>query len=137
MRHVEVAAAVCVRDGKVFAAQRGERGELAFHWEFPGGKLEAGESAEQALIREIKEELDADVSILKPIDIVEHQYQTFSITLHGFLCSLAPGNEFTISEHIDSRWIAAGDLFSVEWSAADIPFVRWVEVYIRQQDSAE
>lgn len=127
---VEVSAAVCVRDGKVFAAQRGGAGELAYRWEFPGGKLEAEESPEQALTREISEELNARIEILKPIMTVEHRYDTFSIRLHGFLCGLLPDEKFIISEHVDGRWLSADELSSVDWSDADLSLVEWVGRYL-------
>ncbi len=130
---VEVVAAICVRNGRVFAAQRGGRGELAYRWEFPGGKLEEGESPEQALSREIEEELRTGITILQPIMVVQHRYRTFSIRLQGFLCSLSPEQEFVISEHVDCRWLSSDQLSSVDWSDADLPFVEWVSEYLRER----
>lgn len=132
IRTIEVAASICVRDGRVFAAQRGGLGELAYRWEFPGGKLEPGESPEQALIREISEELQVDIRIIEPITVVDHAYRTFSIRLYGFLCTLAPEVDFTLSEHVDCRWLSADELESVDWSDADLPFVRWAKGYLHQ-----
>ncbi len=122
MKHITVAAAVFIQDGKVFAAQRKDAGELARKWEFPGGKLEKGESGEQAIVREIKEELSTDIRVIRYILTVEHQYKTFKITMFAYLCEIAVG-ELVLSEHIDSRWLSKNELYSVDWAAADLPIV--------------
>lgn len=122
-KHLEVSAAMIVKEGKVFAAQRGNKGELALKWEFPGGKLEIGETAEQALIREIKEELDTQISVTKHVKDVNHEYNTFTITLHGFICKIIQG-DLKISEHIDSRWLSYEELETVDWAEADWAFIR-------------
>jgi 8-oxo-dGTP diphosphatase len=126
MKHITVAAAVFIRDGKVFAAQRKDAGELARTWEFPGGKLEPGESGEQAIVREIKEELSADIRVVEYITTVEHQYQTFFITMHAYLCEIVSGS-LVLSEHIDSRWLSKRNVYSVAWAAADVPIVKAIE----------
>lgn len=117
-KHLRVSAAVIEKDGKVFAAQRGNHGELALRWEFPGGKIEQGETPEQALVREIKEELDTTIEVLHPIATVEHEYETFSITLYAFLCRIVTGN-LPIKEHIASRWLEKSELQTLDWSGAD------------------
>lgn len=129
-KHITVAAAVIIRDGRVFSAKRSDRGELAGTWEFPGGKLEPGELAEQALVREIHEELDSTIEILEPLMVVEHEYCTFTITMHAFLCRLVAGS-LTLSEHTDSRWLALDELESVGWAAADIPIMETVKGLLR------
>lgn len=123
MKHIEVAAAVIIRDNKVFAAQRGEGGELARKWEFPGGKLEPGEKGEDAIVREIFEELGTEVRVLRFLFSVEHQYKTFSLTLHGYLCEIL-GEEPILSEHLASKWLAKNELDTVLWAEADLPLVQ-------------
>ncbi|MFA5603143.1 MAG: (deoxy)nucleoside triphosphate pyrophosphohydrolase [Bacilli bacterium] len=130
MKHIKVAAAVFIQHNKVFAAQRKNEGELALYWEFPGGKLEHGESGEEAAIREIKEELSAEIAVVKYLTTVVHQYTTFKITLIAYLCEVKSGN-LTISEHIASRWLAKEELHTVEWAAADLPIVALVEKMLR------
>lgn len=125
MKHIEVAAAVIIRDNKVFAAQRGGGGELAGKWEFPGGKLERAECGEDAIVREIFEELGTTVGVRKHLLSVEHQYETFSLTLHGYLCVVLDG-ELVLKEHLDSKWLGKDQLFSVSWAEADIPIVKAV-----------
>ncbi len=125
MKHIEVAAAVIIQDNKVFAAQRGDGGELARKWEFPGGKLEQGEKGEDAIVREILEELGAEVRVKRHLLSVEHQYTTFSLTLYGYLCNII-GGRLVLKEHLDSKWLGKDQLFSVSWAEADLPIVRAV-----------
>jgi 8-oxo-dGTP diphosphatase len=122
MKHVSVAAAICIQDGKVFSAQRKDFGEMARRWEFPGGKIEEGETGEMAVVREIKEELDTDIRVIGHLGTVEHRYNTFSITMDGYLCEVSRG-DFKLTEHLDSRWLSANELYSVAWADADLPFV--------------
>lgn len=126
MKHVEVAAAVIIKDNKVLAAQRADKGELALHWEFPGGKLEPGEKGKRAIVREIKEELGTDIKVIEYLTTVNHTYSTFSITMHAFLCEIVNG-ELTLSEHIDSAWLSKDELYSVNWAGADVPIVKVCE----------
>ncbi len=126
MKHIEVAAAVFIQHNRVFTAQRKDEGELALHWEFPGGKLESGEDGKEAIIREIKEELSADIRVLKHLTTVEHQYTTFSISLIAYHCEITSG-DLIISEHIAARWLSKKELYSVKWAAADIPIVKLIE----------
>lgn len=129
MKHVTVAAAICIRGGKVFAAQRKDYGEMARRWEFPGGKLEPGETGEMAIVREIKEELDTDIKVLRFLQTVEYRYQTFSITMHGYLCEVLDG-EFRLNEHLASRWLTKSELYSVPWADADLPLVEAAEALL-------
>lgn len=129
MNHIKVAAAVIIDNNKLFAAQRKNKGELALFWEFPGGKLEEGESGESAIVREIEEELSIKVEVLKHLISIEHQYKTFSITLIAYLCKIVDG-ELTLKDHVDSKWLAKEQLHSVNWAAADLPIVKIVEAML-------
>ncbi len=125
MKHIDVAAAVIIQDNKVFAAQRGAGGELARKWEFPGGKLEMGERGEDAIVREIYEELGTKIRVRRYLLNVEHQYKAFSLTLHGYLCDIVEG-PLVLTEHLDSKWLGKDQLFSVSWAEADLPIVKAV-----------
>lgn len=129
MKHIEVAAAVITRGEHVFCAQRKDSGELARKWEFPGGKLETGESGEEALLREIAEELDASITIRDHLITVEHQYESFFITMHAYLCTL-DSDTLLLREHLDSVWLPKADLSELDWAAADIPVVRYLQEYL-------
>ena len=121
MRKIEVVAAVLVRDGRVFATQRGY-GELKDKWEFPGGKMEAGEGREEALRREIREELDAEIAVGKLLCTVEYDYPAFHLTMHCYLCSVVSGT-LVLKEHESARWLSADGLESVDWLPADIQVI--------------
>lgn len=121
MRKIEVVAAVIRKGDRIFATQRGY-GEFKDFWEFPGGKMEPGESAEEALHREIMEELDAKIGIVRKIDTVEHDYPDFHITLHCFLCDLLE-KHMELKEHEAARWLSAGQLDSVRWLPADMSLI--------------
>ena len=114
-------AAVLVRDGRVFATQRGY-GEFKDKWEFPGGKVEAGESREEALRREIREELDAEIAVGKLLCTVEYDYPAFHLTMHCYLCSVVSGT-LVLKEHESARWLSADGLESVDWLPADIQVI--------------
>lgn len=117
MKQVEVVAAIIQRDGLVYATQRGY-GEWKDWWEFPGGKVEPGESREEALIREIREELIAEIKIGQQLCTVEYDYPTFHLVMHCYLCALASG-QLTLLEHEAARWLSQQELDSVEWLPAD------------------
>ena len=126
MRKIEVVAAVLVRDGRVFATQRGY-GEFKDKWEFPGGKMEAGEGRagegrEEALRREIREELDAEIAVGKLLCTVEYDYPAFHLTMHCYLCSVVSGT-LVLKEHESARWLSADGLESVDWLPADIQVI--------------
>lgn len=118
LKHIEVVAAIIIRDSKVFATQRGY-GEWKDWWEFPGGKIEPGETPAQALEREIREELDARINIDRFLCTVQHDYPTFHLTMHCYLCSLS-SSALHLNEHEAARWLDAGSLDQVEWLPADL-----------------
>ena len=117
MKTIEVVAAIIIRDDQVFATQRGY-GEWKGWWEFPGGKMEAGESPQEALRREIREELEADITIGSLIETVEWDYPKFHLTMHCFLCTLLT-DSLHLNEHQDSTWLTRETLRSVRWLPAD------------------
>jgi len=122
MKTIEVVAAVIKKDGRVFATQRGY-GDFKDFWEFPGGKIEPGESPEDALKREIKEELDADISVDSFLQTVEYDYPKFHLILHCYLCSL-DSNHIPLLEHESARWLSADELASVDWLPADLSVIQ-------------
>lgn len=117
MKHIEVVAAVIVRDGRYFATQRGY-GEYKDKWEFPGGKVEPGESREEALIREIREELATIIEIDRFICTVDCDYQNFHLTMHCYLCHVISGH-LQLLEAEDARWLDNSHLLTMDWLPAD------------------
>ena len=118
MKQIEVVAAIIIKDNQVFATQRGY-GEFKGWWEFPGGKIEAGECPQEALKREISEELDAKISVGELLDTVEWDYPTFHLTMHCYICSLV-SESLHLNEHEDSAWLTKDTLDSVKWLPADL-----------------
>lgn len=116
-KRIEVVAAIILDKEKIFATQRGY-GEFKDGWEFPGGKMEQGESSQQALIREIKEELDTEIEVGDLIDTVEYDYPTFHLTMHCFLCTIKSG-VLVLKEHEAAKWLTKETLDSVDWLPAD------------------
>lgn len=114
MKHIEVVAAIITQDGKVLCVQRGEHAKdyISFKWEFPGGKVEVGENREEALVREIQEELAAEIHELQFLMTVEHSYPDFHMTMHAYSCTLKTG-EITLQEHIDMKWLSTEELLSL------------------------
>ena len=117
MKKIEVVAAILHRDGAYFATQRG-CGEFEGKWEFPGGKIEPGESSEDALKREIQEELGIDITIDEFSCTTNYNYPSFHLTMHCYLCSVASG-DIELREHKSACWLTAETLDSVEWLPAD------------------
>ena len=117
MQNIRVSAAVIHRDGKIFATQRGY-GEYKGKWEFPGGKREEGESGEEALYREIREELDSKVEIEKLICTTDFDYPTFHLTMDVYLASLVEG-KLTLLEHEDAKWVSLDSIDNLDWLPAD------------------
>lgn len=125
MKHIKVVAAIICKDGKYFATQRGY-GEFEGMWEFPGGKIEPGEEPEDALEREIQEELGISIAIGQLLCTTEYDYPNFHLTMHCYLCSMLDG-EIELREHKSSRWLAASTINSVEWLPADKEVVEKLE----------
>ena len=124
MKPIEVVAAIITQDGKVLCVQRGEHAKdyISFKWEFPGGKVEFGENREEALVREIKEELAAEIHELQFLMTVEHSYPDFHLTMHAYSCTLKTG-EISLREHVDMKWLATEELNQLDWADADLPVV--------------
>ena len=118
MPTIQVVAAIIIRNGEVFATQRGY-GEFKGWWEFPGGKIEPGECPQEALKREIKEELDADIAVGDLLDTVEWDYPTFHLTMHCYVCTLE-SESLNLNEHSDAAWLTKDTLESVKWLPADL-----------------
>ena len=121
MKTIRVVAAVIVSEGKVFATQRGY-GEFKDGWEFPGGKIEAGETPEEALAREIREELDIEINMGEFIDTIEYDYPNFHLSMDCFWCSIKDG-KLTLKEHEAAKWLNLQTIDSVEWLPADITLI--------------
>ncbi len=122
MKKIEVVAAIIIKDDKIFCAQRANKGPLGLKWEFPGGKIEVNESKKEALKREIKEELATDIEVNEYFMTVKHQYETFYLTMHAYLCTVING-QLTLKEHVSSCWLEKDKLLSLDWAEADIPIV--------------
>ena len=117
MKQIEVVAAIIQRDGAYFTPQRGY-GEFEGMWEFPGGKIEPGESSEDALKREIQEELGIDITIDEFLCTTNYDYPSFHLTMHCYICCIKEG-EVELREHKAARWLRSEELGSVEWLPAD------------------
>lgn len=117
MKTIRVVAAIIVENDKIFATQRGY-GEFKGGWEFPGGKIEEGETPQQALVREIQEELDTEIEVGELVDRVEYDYPQFHLSMDCFLCKIRSG-KLVLKEHEDARWLRRDELGSVEWLPAD------------------
>lgn len=125
MKTIEVVAAIIIKGGKVFATQRGY-GEWKGWWEFPGGKIEGGERPQEALVREIREELDAEIEVGDLLETVEWDYPSFHLTMHCFVCSLLSDSVHLI-EHEAAAWLTSGTLRSVKWLPADEGLIPLIE----------
>ena len=126
LKRIEVVGAVLVHDGRVFAAKRGPGKSMAGYWEFPGGKVEADETPEEALARELREELKIDVTVGEFIVTATHEADTAVIELSTYLCTIIEGVP-VLTEHEEFRWIPDSQLSDVEWAPADIPTVELLQ----------
>ena len=118
MKTIKVVAAVIKRNNKIFVTKRGY-GEFKDGWEFPGGKVEKGETKEEALIREIKEELDTVIKVDSYLDTIEYDYPDFHLSMDCFICSVVEGN-LVLKEHEDSKWIKKEEIDTLNWLPADL-----------------
>ncbi len=134
MKSIEVVAAVIRRDNKVFATQRGY-GPWKDYWEWPGGKVEAGETPEQALVREIREELDTEVGVGPLLHTIDWDYPDFHLHMHCFLCTLE-GASLHLMEHEAARWLSYDTLHSVDWLPADVQLLPRVAAALLDTDPA-
>ncbi|MBP3560948.1 MAG: (deoxy)nucleoside triphosphate pyrophosphohydrolase [Treponema sp.] len=129
MKQIHVVAALIFRDTpqkQVLATQRGY-GDFKGGWEFPGGKIEEGELPENALVREIQEELAVEISVGKKIHTIEYDYPKFHLSMDCFACELLGQQEITLVEHDCAKWLTSENLYSVEWLPADVDVLKKVE----------
>ena len=126
MKQIEVVAAIIRREDKIFATQRGY-GEWKDWWEFPGGKMEAGETPEEALVREIREELSTEISVDEFLCTVEYDYPKFHLTMHCFWCHIESGS-LTLKEHEAARWLSKEQFDSVDWLPADLEVIKELSI---------
>lgn len=125
MKTVRVVAAIIKNNGKIFATQRGY-GEFKDGWEFPGGKIEVGETPQGALVREIREELDTEIAVGELFDTVEYDYPAFHLSMDCFWCEVVSGN-LVLKEHEAAKWLGKDELGSVEWLPADLGLIKKIE----------
>jgi len=128
MKTIHVVAAIIIEDGKVFATQRGY-GEFKDGWEFPGGKIEEGETPKQALVREIREELDTEIEVNDLFDTVEYDYTNFHLSMKCFLCKIKSG-DLVLKEHEAAKWLTRETIDSVDWLPADRDMIKKIKEYI-------
>ena len=130
MKTVKVVAAIIIHTNRIFATQRGY-GEFKDGWEFPGGKIEPGETPQEALVREIKEELDTEIEVVDYLETVEYDYPNFHLSMDCFFCTIKSG-ELVLKEHEAARWLTAGTLDSVDWLPADQGLIKAIKDYIER-----
>lgn len=126
LRLITVVGAVISKDGKILAAQRKEESSLGGFWEFPGGKIEENETPREALTREIKEELEAEIDIFDEICTVDHKYDFGIVRLTTFRCRML-SDSISLNDHQDTRWLSMRELRDVNWAPADIPTIEILE----------
>lgn len=125
MKTVRVVAAVIYKDGKIFATQRGY-GDYKDYWEFPGGKIEPGETGEQAIVREIQEELATVIAPERFLTTVEYDYPAFHLSMDCYLCHVVTG-KLELLEHESAKWLSKDQLRSVAWLPADLQVIEYLE----------
>ena len=129
MKTIKVVAAIIIHENKIFATQRGY-GEFKDGWEFPGGKIEPGETPQEALVREIKEELDIEIEVKDFLETVEYDYPAFHLSMDCFFCAIKSG-ELVLKEHEAAKWLTAETLDSVDWLPAGKGLVEGVREYLK------
>ena len=125
MKAINVVAAVIIQDNKLFATQRGY-GEFKDGWEFPGGKIEPGETPQEALVREIREELNIGIEVGEHFYTVDYDYPKFHLHMQCYLCQIVSG-DMELREHEVARWLGVSELWSVDWLPADEEIIRRIE----------
>lgn len=133
MKTINVVAAIIIKDNKIFATQRGY-GEFKDGWEFPGGKVEQGEAPENAIVREIKEELDTVIEVKEYFDTVEYDYPNFHLSMKCYICTVVSG-KLELLEHEAAKWLDKDSLDSVAWLPADLGFVDKLKDYLSKNRS--
>jgi 8-oxo-dGTP diphosphatase len=121
-KHIHVTCAIIEHDGLVLAAQRSASMSMPLKWEFPGGKINSGESPEACLVRELKEELEIVAKIIRPLSPVTHHYPSFVVTLYPYICKIDSG-QLILNEHAAISWRSLDELQALDWAEADIPIV--------------
>lgn len=125
MKTIRVVAAVIRKDDRIFVTQRGY-GEFKDGWEFPGGKIEPGETPQQALVREIREELETEIRVGDLIDTIEYDYPTFHLSMDCFWCEIVEGS-LELKEHEAAKWLDRESLYTVDWLPADVGLVEKIQ----------
>lgn len=133
MKTINVVAAIIIKDNKIFATQRGY-GEFKDGWEFPGGKVELGEAPENAIVREIKEELDTVIEVIEYFDTVEYDYPNFHLSMKCYICTVVSG-KLELLEHEAAKWLDKDSLDSVAWVPADLGLVDKLKDYLSKNRS--
>jgi 8-oxo-dGTP diphosphatase len=132
MTHLHVACAIIERDGRVLATQRSSTMSMPLKWEFPGGKIHKDESAEACLKREVREELDIDVTVGQPLTAVTHHYPALTVTLYPFRCRIIAGT-ILLHEHAACSWLMPAELHTLDWAEADRPVIDEYQELVRTQ----
>jgi len=125
---MQVACAIIEYNDKILAVQRGERLNMPLKWEFPGGKIHQGESPETCVVREVSEELDIHIAVVRSLSLVNYDYPDFSITLYPFICAIVTG-DIILRDHKAMLWLSPRELPTLDWVAADFPIIR---VYLEE-----
>lgn len=133
MKTINVVATIIIKDNKIFATQRGY-GEFKDGWEFPGGKVEQGEAPENAIVREIKEELDTVIEVIGYFDTVEYDYPNFHLSMKCYICTVVSG-KLELLEHEAAKWLDKDSLDSVAWLPADLGLVDKLKDYLSKNRS--
>lgn len=133
--HIQVACAIIEGRGKVLCTQRSATMSLPLKWEFPGGKIDEGESPETCLRRELQEELGIEASVGEALTVTTHTYTLFSVTLYPFICEIRSG-EITLHEHHAMVWLPPEELHTLDWAEADLPIIREYQTRCRGDKKA-
>ena len=122
MKSIHVACAIIEHDGRVLCTQRSESMSLPLKWEFPGGKIKEGETPEECLKRELREELDVEITVGRALTLTTHRYPEFTVTLYPFLCTIISGT-ITLHEHAALAWMRPEEMPKLDWAEADWPVI--------------